>query len=70
MSPRQLRQRDARIAELDRRRNLSRAERAELQRLTYNRDTMWRTLPRRIAGRRADLRNLEAYADEIGLGPC
>lgn len=70
MSPRQLRARDRRIAALERLSAPTPAQAAELARLQRNRDTMWRTLPRRIAARRADLFALEAYADAIGLGPC
>lgn len=64
------RRHDARLAELHGRRLLTDAERDELRKLELARDHIWSRLPGRIAQIRAELENLTAYADEIGLGPC
>ena len=70
MSRRERDRRDARLDQLGRRANLTDAEREEYDKLQAWRDNIWRRLPERIARIRADLAELENYANEIGLGPC
>lgn len=65
-----IRKRDRRIAQLRACPVLSDAAHAELRTLEHRADCLWRRLPRQIDAKRADLAQLTAYADEIGLGPC
>ncbi|WP_242095435.1 hypothetical protein [Sphingomonas sp. CROZ-RG-20F-R02-07] len=70
MSKRERQQREARLAQLNRRQTLSAAEQVEHDRLSAWRDGLWKRLPARIERLRADLADWEGYANEIGLGPC
>jgi len=63
---------ERRLAQLRRKHasSMSRSELAEYRRLEAARDALWRRLPARIANLRHTLAQLEAYAAEIGVGPC
>ena len=63
---------DRRLAQLRGRpmSKMTHREIAEIHRIEAARDTLWRLLPTRIANLRHTLAQLEAYAAEIGVGPC
>lgn len=63
---------DRRLAQLRRRpmSAMTPGEIAEYHRIEAARDRLWRHLPTRISHLRHTLAQLEAYAAEIGIGPC
>lgn len=63
---------DRRLAQLRRRpaASMSQSEWQEMRRIEAARDALWRRLPARISNLRHTLAQLEAYAADVGIGPC